>query len=188
MPTQLPPPTLSKIETVSSSPSPGRRTPSPDPLSPLYCSASSHSHTPPRSASPFQSNRSARSNRSDASNRSGPSNRSAPPRTRFPWNPPAQQLFHSSGMDTQRMPQSSYFGPGVTALRTGKTSPSENLSASSCLDNRPSSGGSIHSSHQCSQGSSELLTPPQIQVDTDHPPYKARTRRSHSLTLGPPGP
>jgi hypothetical protein len=69
---------------------------------------------------------------------------------------------------------------GSPARRTRNTSPSEGRSILG------SSTGSFHSSDTglspCS-GSSEYLTPPCSQPDSDHPPYKARRRSSESLSM-----
>ena len=69
--------------------------------------------------------------------------------------------------------------------RTGP--PSEHLSNPACFSPGVSSSGSFRSSETghsaCSYSSSEFLTPPRGQVDTDNPPYKASHPSSESLTM-----
>jgi hypothetical protein len=71
--------------------------------------------------------------------------------------------------------------------QTRTTSPSEHLSNPACFSPGVSSSGSFQSSETghsaCSYSSSEFLTPPRGQADTDNPPYKARHPSSESLTM-----
>jgi hypothetical protein len=92
------------------------------------------------------------------------------------------------GPESQSRQDPSYFKPRHSHSRqTRTTSPSEHLPNPTCFSPGLSSSGSFHSSdfgHSgCSYSSSEFLTPPQGQPDTDNPPYKARQPSSESLTM-----
>ncbi|CZR61024.1 uncharacterized protein PAC_10920 [Phialocephala subalpina] len=67
---------------------------------------------------------------------------------------------------------------------TRTTSPSDNVSNASCLS---PFGGSYYSSDigrsTCSGSSSEFLSPPLFQPDSDTPPYKPRRGSTDSLTM-----
>lgn len=71
--------------------------------------------------------------------------------------------------------------------QTRTSSPSEHLSNPACFSPGVSSSGSFQSSETghgaCSYSSSDFLTPPRGQVDTDNAPYKARHPSSESLTM-----
>lgn len=158
------PPAIPQIETAA----PSESTPNSDPTNSSFYSTSSNPHTPPRSVSPAYSGR------------SGPS---ASGLSRVST---AQQLLQTPpAIDAH--PSSNYFSARSAFRQTQPTSPSDGLSASSCLSPIPSSGGSFYSSDrsQCSHSSHDFLSPPPVQPDSDNPPYKPQSERSSSLTMMP---
>ncbi len=109
----------------------------------------------------------------------------------LPRTPPVNLLRTSPSPEPQSQSRQdqSYFTPRSNysqSRHTRTTTPSDNLS-NSCISPGLSSGGSFHSSETgrspCSNSSSEFLTPPRGQLDTDNPPYKARRASSESLTM-----
>lgn len=120
-----------------------------------------------------------------------------PPPGEFPGTPgPIQRVDTGSssrltppGTDPHSRQDSSYFSTPRRSQsgQTRTTSPSEHLPNPTCFSPGISSSGSFHSSEygnsQCSYSSSEFLTPPRGQPDTDNPPYKPRRPSDESLTM-----
>ncbi len=105
-----------------------------------------------------------------------------PPRPSGSASPSLPRLTDTGGSSRLTPPV-----PESQSRQTRTSSPSEHLSNPACFSPGASSSGSFQSSETghsaCSYSSSDFLTPPQGQVDTDNPPYKARHPSYESLTM-----
>ena len=101
--------------------------------------------------------------------------------------PPVETSSASRGWRrTDTQDEASARSPRSSTHITRTTSPSDNRSTT--LSHSISSGGGSYYSSDlghspCSLSSSDYLTPPQFQLDTDKKPYRARRQSSNSLNM-----